>query len=246
MSQAQYTGYYFVLPILVVSCDPIRGLINNLPPAFSVPSKWEQQTFEAAAKRASQIRSSYPMLGTCFFNAQWSPGIHPRLKMLIRSLQDIISIYENTLRFDSEFALVDHTCALLLVNRIYALPFDYAISSLDDTLRLGIMIYILTRIWTLQGNLEYLLQSLRERVETILGYLLESAPDLLFWIIFVGCFASPGYDCHDWYVTYLRVSCKHLALDDWGKAVQVLETFLFVYRSTNESAKGIWELSIQE
>jgi hypothetical protein len=220
--------------------------MSNSPPAFLVPSKLEQQTLEIAARRASQIRPQYPMLGTCFFNSQWSPGIHPRLKMLIRSFQDIISIYENTLRFDSELALVDHTSALLLVNRIYALPFDYAISSLDDTLRLGIMIYTLTRVWTLQGSLEYLLQNLRERIENILGYLLESAPDLFFWIVFIGCLASTGYDCHEWYVTHLRVSCKNLALDGWGEAVQVLETFFFVCRSKDESAKGIWECSMQE
>ncbi|CEJ56777.1 hypothetical protein PMG11_02975 [Penicillium brasilianum] len=221
----------------IYSCDPIRGLLRDCPPIFDIPKAFETQVLGALTERARPIRKRYPRLGTCFFK---SP-IHSRLKMMIGSLQDVICIYEETLRLNTYLALPDHNAALLLSNRIHSMPFDYDLSPFNEAIRQTIMLYILTRIWEFQASVEGLVRNLRERLEEILGYLEKSAPDLLFWILFNGAFASAKFGCHAWFVSRLQSLARELSLSEWEDVASLLEGFLFVRRVTNESAKEFWK-----
>lgn len=160
---------------------------------------------------------------------------------MIGSLQDVICVYEETLRLNTYLALPDHNAALLLSNRIHSMPFDYDLSPFNEAIRQTIMLYILTRIWEFQASVEGLVRNLRERLEEILGYLEKSAPDLLFWILFNGAFASAKFGCHAWFVSRLQSLARELSLSEWEDVASLLEGFLFVRRVTNESAKEFWK-----
>lgn len=207
---------------------------------------WEMRAFSAVADRARPIRPLYPVLGTCFFKSPWSQAIHPRLRTIIRVFQDIVCIYEETLRFNADLPLNDHNCALLLANRLHAVPYDFTISPFNETVRLAITLYILTRVWEFQPKVEKLVQSLHDCVEENVEFLEKSAPDLFFWMLFNGAFASAGFTCHVWFVTRLKDLARELSLSKWEDVAGFLEGFFFVRRSRNESARVFWQKVVVE
>ncbi|KAJ5390991.1 uncharacterized protein N7496_002059 [Penicillium cataractarum] len=192
----------------VYSCDPIRGLLKDCPLVFDIPKAWETESLRALSERAKPFRKGHPRLGTSFSHSH----IHPRLKMIIRSLEDIICIYEETLRLNIDLAMPDHNCALLLSNRLHSVPFDYALSPFNESIRLTLMLYMLTRMWEFQASVEGLVRKLQDRLEETLGYLESSAPNLLFWILFNGAFASARFECHAWFVSRLKSLARELFL----------------------------------
>ncbi|KAF3386362.1 hypothetical protein F1880_001391 [Penicillium rolfsii] len=230
----------------IYSCDPIRGLFGESPLAFDISKDWERQAFQAVAVRAKSVRRKYPVLGTCFFNSSWSEAIHPRMRTIIQSFRDVFSIYEETIRLNTDLPMTDHNCTLLLVNRLHAVPYDYDISPLNETIRLAMMAYILTRVWEFQANVENLVRQLRGRVEENLSFLEKSASNLLFWILFNGAFASTGFECNTWFISRLNLLARKLAIDDWEDVASALEGFFFVRRSTREFAKEFWETVVVE
>lgn len=160
--------------------------------------------------------------------------------MIIGSFEDIICIYEETLRLNIDLALPDHNCALLLSNRLHSVQFDYTLSPFNETIRLTLMLYILTRMWEFQASVEGLVRNLRDRLGETLAYLERSAPSLLFWILFNGAFASARFECHAWFVSRFKSLARELSLSEWEDVASLLEGFLFVRRYTNESAGEFW------
>lgn len=142
--------------------------------------------------------------------------------------------------------MVDHNCALLLANRLHAIPHHDNISSFNETIRLAIMVYILTRVWEFQASIPNLVRSLRDRLEENLKFLEKSATDLLFWILFNGAFGSVGFESHTWFLTRLNALARDLSLSEWEDVASILERFLFVRRPTNDSAKKFWQTVVRE
>lgn len=222
-------------------CDPIRGLFGESPLAFDIPKNWEKQALQAVAVRAKPVRRKYPALGRCFFNSSWSEAIHPRMKTIIESFRDVLSIYEETIRLNTDLHMTDHNCTLLLVNRLHAVPYEHNISSFNETIRLTIMVYILTRVWEFQANVESLVRQLRGRIEENLDFLEKSAPNLFLWILFNGAFGSAGFECHIWFISRLRSLALEFSVEEWEGVAPELEEFLFVRRSAKDSAKDFWD-----
>jgi hypothetical protein len=166
--------------------------------------------------------------------------------MIIQSFRDVLSIYEESLRLKTDLPMTDHNCTLLLVNRLHAVPYDYKISPFNETIRLTIMLYILTRVWEFQANVANLVTQLRGRVVENLEFLKKSASNLFFWILFNGAFASAGFECHPWFVSRLRSLARESSIEDWEDVATALEGFFFVRRSTKESAKEFWETLVVE
>ena len=210
------------------------------PLAFDIPMQFETKCFQALAERARPLRKKYPELGSSFFNSSWSDILHPRLGTFIHSLHDALSIYEESIRLNTDLPMVDHNCALLLANRLHALPYEYDISSLNETIRLAIMVYILTRIWEFQASIVNFIPSLRDHIEENSEFLEKSAPDLLIWILFNGAFGSVGFESHTWFVKRLKGLARDIALSEWEEVASVMEGFLFVRRPPNDSAQELW------
>jgi hypothetical protein len=69
----------------------------------------------------------------------------------------------------------------------------------------------------------------------------QCAPDLLFWILYMGGFASQGFDCHELFVTQLKTSVAELSLTEWSSALSILHGFFFVGRIGNDAARLFWD-----
>ncbi|OQD79652.1 hypothetical protein PENANT_c046G10488 [Penicillium antarcticum] len=182
-------------------------------------------------------------LGTRFFTASWSRDIQPTFKSIISSYQQLISYYESFANVDVEPMSVENDCLLFLGYRLISLPYEVSLTPFEETLRLSIMTYNSVRIWALYGIpcLERLVDMLRISLFTSLSALQSTAPDLLFWIFFVGSLASKSMKHHSWFVAHLTDVADQLSLQKWDRAVGLLEKFFFVCRPSDEPAKDLWQ-----
>jgi hypothetical protein len=64
-------------------------------------------------------------------------------------------------------------------------------------------------------------------LEVTFGYLQVTAPDLLFWILWMGGLASRGAECRTWFVENLRTVAQQLGLVHWVAARIVLGEFFY-------------------
>jgi hypothetical protein len=137
-----------------------------------------------------------------------------------------------------------------------SLSLDLKNSPLNEPLRLTLLTFLTTRMWHLQPfpAMEYTTRYLKEALcstlfseetdrdrdpetalttdagtdlNTVLQYLTMTAPDLLFWILFVGGMASQSYTSYPWFVDNLAVSVRSLGLWEWGQARKVLGGFFW-------------------
>jgi hypothetical protein len=129
-------------------------------------------------------------------------------------------------------------------------------SPLNEPLRLTLLTFLTTRMWHLQPfpAMEYTTRYLKEALcatlfnaeterdrdpeaalatdadantNTVLQSLTTTAPDLLFWILFVGGMASQSYTSYPWFVEQLALSVRSLGLWDWEHARKVLGGFFW-------------------
>jgi hypothetical protein len=215
--------------------------MSNSMPTLDMCGKFQSRVLKESAFFKSKNRfTESSALGTRFFDASWP--IHPTFRSIISSFQQIISYYESFANVDVEPMSVENDCLLFLCYRLMSLPFQVSLTPFEETLRLSIMAYTCVRIWTLYGIpcLERLVELLRKSLFTSLSALQSTAPDLLFWILFIGSLASKAMKSHSWFLAQLKNIADKLSLQKWDHAVSLLEKFFFICRPSDEPAKELW------
>ncbi|KAJ0417494.1 hypothetical protein BJY00DRAFT_200115 [Aspergillus carlsbadensis] len=74
---------------------------------------------------------------------------------------------------------------------------------------------------------------------TVLHHLRTSAPDLLFWILFVGGMASQSYTSYPWFVEQLALSVRSLGLWGWEQGRKVLGGFFWCDQAGLRTAEEV-------
>lgn len=181
-------------------------------------------------------------VGTRFFSSALSRDICAELQSILQSFQQLISHYESIEGTDTRSLPLENDYLLLLVRKLYSLPYDCTLTPVQDTIKISVLVYCVVRIWKFEGKpcIQYLNRTLRQSLEKSRPELETTAPDLIFWSLFLGALASPGLESHKWCVTGLKESARKLSLKDWDSAVLVLQGFFFVCRPSNEPAKRLW------
>jgi hypothetical protein len=222
--------------------------MSDAVPMLDMCAKFQTRVLKESAFFKSKNRfTEHSALGTRFFNASWSHDIHPTFKSIISSYQQIISYYESFAKVDVEPMSVENDCLLFLSYRLMSLPFQVALTPFEETLRLTITTYTCIRIWALYGIpcLDHLVEMLRKSLFISFSALQSTAPDLLFWILFIGSLASKGMKSNSWFVAHLTDVTDQLSLQDWDRAVSLLEEFFFVCRRSDEPAKDLWQTTFR-
>lgn len=229
----------------IYCCDLMRGLLLDSPPVFDLLPNWALKTQNGCAYFKSYNPSF--SVGERFFSSTWSPNIPPQLQSIIQSFQQVIPCFESMADLESRTLTFENDYLLLLMHQLYSLPYDYPLEPLHNTIRLSVMIYAVVRIWKLEGKpgTECLVQRYRQSIEKGLDYLERTAPDLLFWALFLSSLASLGLPSHGWCLVNVRKAAVQLGLKNWNDAKRVLEDFFFVCRPRNENAKTLWDSDIE-
>jgi hypothetical protein len=217
--------------------------MGNSLPKLDMCAKFQSRVLkESAFFKANNHFMQTSTLGTRFFSASWSTEIHPVFKSIITSYQQLISYYESFNDVDVEPMSVENDCLLFLSYRLLSLPHHCPLTPFEETLRLSIMTYSCVRIWNLYGIpcLGRLVEMLRKSLFNSFYVFQSTAPDLLFWVLFMGSLASRGTKSSPWFLVHLTDVAEQLGLKDWASAASLLESFLFVSRHSDEPAKDLW------
>jgi hypothetical protein len=71
-----------------------------------------------------------------------------------------------------------------------------------------------------------------------LTFLTHIAPDLLFWILFIGGLASQGYSSHAWFVHHLAGVARDLGLKEWTSHVRPMLAQFFYTDRVSQGGKA--------
>ncbi|KAJ5594201.1 uncharacterized protein N7459_000409 [Penicillium hispanicum] len=233
---------------LVYCCDIMRAVPNRFQLTFKMLSRWEKRVlrdFESLLAVNPSLASR--SLGSRFFNSPWSRDLTPEMTSIIQSLQYLILCHERVIDGDSRAFLINHDRLILLAHQMMSVPKDYCLTPFQDTLLFSVLIYTVTRIWqiALRPTMEMMVQNLRRKLDESFTILQDTAPDLLFWMLFISSFGSQGLDDQVWFVAHLLDIADLLGLEDWDSVRLLLEGFFFVCRP-DEPAQRFWDSISQD
>ncbi|CEJ61307.1 hypothetical protein PMG11_09843 [Penicillium brasilianum] len=239
---------YDSLSILYV-CDLMRGLINENPVVLSKSWKWEFKVHrECSFLRGDFDTNTSSFVGYRFFNSPWSSDLHPELILTLRSLQTLVSLYENVNSSSWKQTRMDNDGLLLLNHELLSLAHDRSLPPFQDTLRLAVLIYTVIRIRGFGGMpcADIFVATLQRSLQKSFASLESTAPDLLLWILFIGSLASRGRNCHSWFLRNLQEVATELSLEKWDCAVVVLQEYFFICRSSDGPVKEMWKSAFSQ
>ncbi|KAL4882948.1 hypothetical protein BJY04DRAFT_31365 [Aspergillus karnatakaensis] len=125
--------------------------------------------------------------------------------------------------------------------------------TLNEPLRLTLLIYLNMRIWHLQpfGFMQFMTERLRQSLIApvpLFTTLLGTSPDLLFWVLFIGGLASQGYKSHAWFVNHLIEVTQILGVKEWDEARWILAGFFYTDQEKEKKAEeALWnEIVVRE
>ncbi|RAH66351.1 uncharacterized protein BO66DRAFT_442150 [Aspergillus aculeatinus CBS 121060] len=226
---------------LFYSAVHVYGLLTSSEPAFPMSEEWKQRVLqEVFAVKSEEDFRDHSYFGNRFFASPWSAGLDPSLRLLLQHFRQLMVHYnyaQSSLSKSSE-----NNFALLTAYELLATTYVLNPSDFQDTLRIAMRIYLALRLWTFQGLpcMKFVSEELQHSLYTTLHLLQRTAPDLLFWILFVGGLASMGHQTSAWFKTYLSITAGQLAVYNWDAALVLLEGFCFIYRPADTMARDLW------
>jgi hypothetical protein len=87
--------------------------------------------------------------------------------------------------------------------------------------------------------------TLKDSLVSRVGHFLSTAPDLFFWILYVGALtANRTSEYYLWYCSCLARLSPTLGLNAWSDVESFLEQFLYIHRDSDKSAERVWQDSL--
>ncbi|EPS29435.1 hypothetical protein PDE_04384 [Penicillium oxalicum 114-2] len=252
--------------------DVIRAALTNTTPALPLSSIWrnnvlqETKVFHSSCDLTMQLDEKFKetasclsLLGTSFFSAPWYPGLEDSMKRLLHMCQRAIQYYEVAclqpsivMRTDNDlFLLVEHQ--LMSVRYAPSASASCTVSSLlNEPLRMTLFIYLNMRVWNFQvfPVMQSMVNSLRQTLLSTIPIptmtkIKQMAPDVLFWILFIGTLASRSHEGHSWFVAQLVELTSFLGIHDWKVAREILGGFFYTDQSDQAAIEELWGQVIQ-
>ncbi|KAL3470432.1 hypothetical protein BJX99DRAFT_264239 [Aspergillus californicus] len=202
---------------MVYCCDLVKGLIES-PLEFYISPKWECKVRQESVFLKDSDDCTTSLLGSRFFNSAWSRNLHPGLKPVIQSFQKAIPVYESQRDGLSAGSIPsEHDYLVLFGHQLCSLGRDSPLDPFQETLRLAIQVYTVIRMWNFKGMpcAEHTVSMLRRSLEKSFPAIQHMAPDLLFWILFMGGLGTNKRDCYAWFLDHLSETARLLHIDDW-------------------------------
>ena len=188
------------------------------------------------------------VLGSGIWSCQSPSQISPAIQDCARCMAHLILIIERdkATRKKSNTLTIDDIMALEHV--LISMPHQYALSELDECIRLALLLYSNISIWKTPLPFAWVV-SLVNGLKTALLSLswdgvVKDHAQLLFWILLMGRHAaSVGHSEEEtmWWSIKLQCIVSSLQISQWEEAQQILEQFFFVDDVCGRSWKVVWK-----
>ncbi|OKO98051.1 hypothetical protein PENSUB_9631 [Penicillium subrubescens] len=252
--------------------DIMRAALTNTRPALPLIASWRNEILQEMKvfysnsnfmahldERFKENASRLSLLGTSFFAAPWYQGLEDSMKKLLHMFQRSIQYYEVACLRPSIIVRTDNDLFVLLEHQLISIRYapnpsasSMVSSLLNEPLRITLFIYLNMCVWTFQvfPVMQYMVNPLRQNLLSAvpiptLTHIKHKAPDVLFWMLFIGSMASRGHDGHWWFVAQLVELTLHLGIHDWGAAREILGGFFYTDQSGQLGGEELWEQVIR-
>jgi hypothetical protein len=189
-----------------------------------------------------RVSKSLDALGSRFFAAPWYTALDSTLKTFVQILRRLIIYFETAQQQPSIVLPTDNDLFLVFEHQLLSAVYETGTTLLQEPLRLSLLIYLNLRIWHFQAFpfMQFMVEALRRSLVPAYGHVQSTAPDLLFWILFIGGMASQGYKCHPWLVSRLTDMARRLNLVEWKEARETLGGFFYTDQPGERGAENLW------
>lgn len=185
-------------------------------------------------------------LGSRFTDSAWSNEIDQPLRVMIQNFCNFILHYEvDEQRREHEKIVRFEDNNPWNLSQLYLLSLSY-VDKIDikEPLRQSILAYSMTRYCKFGAFpcMDIIACNLKHSLVPRVDVFLSTAPDLCFWIPYVGALTAnktSGY--YWWYCTGLARLSSTLDLSAWNDVKLFLEQFLYIHQNPDKSAERIWQ-----
>ncbi|EED23228.1 conserved hypothetical protein [Talaromyces stipitatus ATCC 10500] len=227
--------------------DVKSAALKNTQPMFPISARWRSEILQDSkvflSKEDLETPENLLSLGVNFFHSPWYGELDSNMKTFIRALRRLILYYEVAQVRPSIVIPTDNDLFLVFEHELLSAKYCAEADDVHESLRLTLMIYVNLRIFHFQKFpiMEHMAQTLKQSLELQYSYLESTAPELLFWILFIGSMASHGYKSHYWFVNGLTEMTRRLGLGEWDKARSALRGFFYTDQLTErEAEENLW------
>lgn len=224
----------------MASADFMSAALKISTPVFPMSVRWKSEVLGSSDIFPTMNDAAEPsMVGGRFFDSLWSKALHPTLRTIVRLFRRITHCLSTM--GAAEIPVLNEWLAYA-IHQLLSIAHDCMASDLHECLRLSVLVYSMVEIKTF-GGLPYMssvVTALRSRLRTGLPQIQRIAPDLSFWMLFVGGMASKGRASRAWFVAHLAEVAEQLSLKEWDTALALLEGFLFIYQPACPQPEALW------
>ncbi|KAL4886862.1 hypothetical protein BJY04DRAFT_43236 [Aspergillus karnatakaensis] len=259
----QFAGGFDSLDMSTISfligVDILWAAVKCTAPSLPLPSKYltyalnhpiltiyDSDLSDAEITGSLKHRMSQT-LGSRFLDAPWSTHLDRPLKVAIWNFCTLITHYETDRIRPAHERIVSYTDNnpwSVSQRHILTLSYDnLGPTDINEPLRRSMLAYSMARYCSFGAFpcMDLVAGTLREALEPRIAVFYSVAPDLLFWILFVGALtARPISEHYQWYCAGLAGVASGLGLVAWRDARPVLEQFLYVHRLSDRSVDRVW------
>ncbi|CEL10658.1 hypothetical protein ASPCAL13774 [Aspergillus calidoustus] len=228
----------------IYECDVRSATLKNTRPVFAMSSRFRSEILQHAKFFHTQEPLAIPrrlsQLGQSFFKALWYTQLDSSVRAYTQILHRLIIHYEEAQVCPSLITPTDNDLFLVFEHQLLSASYTSRPDDPHEPLRLSFLLYVNLRIWHFQGIplTQYPAAALRASLEASLAHILKVAPDLLFWILWMGGLASRGAECYAWFVENLRTVANQLGLQNWVAARILLGGFFYTDQHGWEAEKA--------
>ncbi|GES66020.1 hypothetical protein ATEIFO6365_0012041100 [Aspergillus terreus] len=244
----------------LVGMDILCAVVKCTPPALPLAPKYLEYTMNHPAltiysySPPEEVILSLPSdnifcnLGSRFRNSTWAGLIDRSLKAAIENFCNLIVHYEtdDQRREGKKIATYGDNNPWNLSQR-YLLSLSYerlGPGDIRESLRRSMLAYSMTRYCKFGAFpcMDEVAARLRESLVPRLDTFLSTAPDLLFWILFVGALTARQCSEHYvWYCAHLGGVSSNIGLVDFRDVRLLLENFFYIRRHGDTAAEKVWQ-----
>lgn len=226
--------------------DIKAAILADAQPSFpmSYHTRCRFEMFSGAPSAPYHTNSS--RLGSRFFSEPLSCQISPEVQQCLRYARHIALVVEAWFTDPDFLPSLTMEDFLILEHRLLSLPFESALSPLDDCIRIALLLYTDIGVWNTPlyvAWVECMVARLESAVATLKSYS-TSRPyhELILWMLFLGRYAVGAHMKLErtWFNENLSETIDTLKVTRWEEASQILSGFFYVDRIFGRRFFKIW------
>ncbi|KAL2844503.1 hypothetical protein BJY01DRAFT_235269 [Aspergillus pseudoustus] len=224
-------------------CDVKAAALKGSHPIFPMTPRFKNaivfgcEVFDPS--NCSQTPPAFLTLGIRFFRSSWFSSLTQQIRASVEIFRRLIIYFEQAAQKPEQSMVTDNDLLVATEHHLHSLRFEPN-QDLNEPLRLCLLIYMNIRVWRLWGLpiMSSLAASVRESLN--LSLFQNFAPDLVFWMLFMGGMAAQGDRSDGWYVDRLAETRVLLGVTDWAQARGILVEYFYTDQPGMTAAEDLW------